>query len=72
MKAPRPGDEVTVYDRPARITAVNVEASTFCVVWLDTQTNGYEGDRSHDIPWPVLVGQNWACDYTEAEAPLAR
>lgn len=53
--------------RVVRVTAINDEAQTACVVYADTAQGSYEGDRAHGLPWSVLGGQEWACDYTEDE-----
>lgn len=64
---PVEGDEFTLDDRPVRVIAVNADSATFCVMYLDNLDAYGHGDRRHDIPWPEIVGQQWACDYTEEE-----
>ncbi len=62
MKA---GDELVFNGRPVRVTVVNADAGTVCVMYLDHVNLYGHGDREHDIPIPSLDGQDWACDFTE-------
>jgi hypothetical protein len=63
--APEPGEEVVIDGRPARVTAVDAEAQTFCVMFVDDVNEFGHGSRRHDISVAELAGQQWSCDFTD-------